>query len=274
MVLMNVSTATSPPNFMSTVRCSRNEQLAPTLHSEQQFNQDGGKESVKDWFFFLAGTLGQWYTVSIIRPVAARKCYIPHFCMMTPIYNLHLPSLLTQTGGPKRKPCFQVFISSISTILYSEGGRGVLFTVTSSILMFYPAQQVWQHYSEHISAWLWRNHTLSPLCWQIHGEVGREQGNVCRPIYSGQLSSRSILLDYKKCTASFPSTRPYSFNNPHSSCTDSNESSRFEEFTALVDPLSKYSAFLDSSGTQRTLPNKSALTHSHTVVLLSALKER
>lgn len=56
MVLMNVSTATSPPNFMSSVRCSRNEQLARTLHPEQQFNQDGGKESVKDWrFFFLSG---------------------------------------------------------------------------------------------------------------------------------------------------------------------------------------------------------------------------
>lgn len=184
---------------------------------------------------------------------------------MTPIYHLHLPSLLTQTGGQRESHVFRFSFRPSALFCTPRGKRGVLFTVTSSILMFYPAQQVWQHYSEHISAWLWRNHMLSPLCWQIHREMGREQGNVCRPIYSGQLSSRSILLDYKKCTASFPLTRPYSFNSPHSSCTDSNESSRFEEFNALVEPLSKYSAFLDSSGTQRTLPNKSALTRSRTL---------
>lgn len=125
MVLMNVSTTTTPPNFMSTVRCSRNEQLAQTLHSEQQFNQDGGKESVKDWFFFLVGTLGQWYTVSIIRLVAVRKHYIPHFCMMTPIYHLHLPFLLTQTGGQRESHVFRFSFRPSALFCTPRERRGV-----------------------------------------------------------------------------------------------------------------------------------------------------
>lgn len=232
MVLMNVSTAISPPNFMSSVRCSRNEQLARTLHSEQQFNQDGGKESVKDWFFFwwehsvndiLYQSFGLWRWENAIFPIFV---WWPQFTTFT-----SHPCWLKR--GAKEKAMFSDFhfVHQHYSVLRG-GGRGFLFTVTSSILMFYPAQQVWQHYSEHISAWLWRDHMLSPLCWQIHREMGREQENVCTPIYSGQLSSRSILLDYKKCTASFPLPRLYSFNSPHSSCTDSTESSRFKEFNA------------------------------------------
>lgn len=118
------------------------------------------------------------------------------FCLMTPIYLGHLLSLLTQTRL-KRKPCFQVFILSISTILLLGGEEeGVLFTATSSILMLYPAQQVWQHRSEHISAWWRANCMLSPLCWQTQ----RKLWNTCWPIFTGHPSPRSFLLDYKKCT--------------------------------------------------------------------------
>lgn len=55
---------------------------------------------------------------------------------MTPFYLHHLLSLLTQTSKTK-KPCFQVFILSISNILLYRGWGGFLFTATSSILMFY-----------------------------------------------------------------------------------------------------------------------------------------
>lgn len=110
--------------------------------------------------------------------------------------NLPLSPLVpADSNKAKKKAMFSGFHFvhqhySIAT----EGMGGVLFTATSSILMFYPAQQVWQHYSEHISARLWRNHMLSPLCWQTQ----REQPNTCWPIFTGHLSSRSFLLDYKK----------------------------------------------------------------------------
>lgn len=179
--------------------------------------------------------------------------------------------------GPKRKPCFQVFISSISTILYSEGEAGG-FCLRLPLPSWCSIQRS-RFGSTTVSTLV--HGCEETTCYLLFADRyterwGERRGNVCRPIYSGQLSSRSILLDYKKCTASFPLPRLYSFNGSHSSCTDSNEGSRFEEFNSLVEPLGKYSAFLDSLGTQRTLPNKSALTHSHalyTVVLLSALKE-
>lgn len=72
--------------------------------------------------------------------------------LMTPIYLCHLLSLLTQTRL-KESHVFLFFILSISTILLLVGGGGGGTVYASSILIFYPAQQVWKHYSEHISVW-------------------------------------------------------------------------------------------------------------------------
>lgn len=70
------------------------------------------------------------------------------------------PLVPADSNKAKKKAVFFRFSFCPSALFYcseedgdGDGDGGVPFTATSSILMFSPAQQVWQHYSEHISTW-------------------------------------------------------------------------------------------------------------------------
>lgn len=194
----NECIAVSPPNFTSTVRCSRNEQLtrAPTMRASS-LTMTVGREGREGRNSFRSR--GHWPD-DTLYPSLSPRCWenaiFSILCMMTPIYRLHLPSLLTQTG-PKRKPRSQVPILSISSIPFSQNGGGGRrrrrrrwngLSVYSRLFHLDGLPQrsrLGSNYSEHISAWLWRSGMLSPLCWQIHTEMGREREKVWRPIYCG-----------------------------------------------------------------------------------------
>lgn len=116
------------------------------------------------------------------------------FCSMTPIYLCHLLFLLTQTRL-KESHVFQVFILSISTILLLVGEEdGALFTPLPS---WYSIQ-----HSRFGST------TVSTLAcgaeettwYLVFADRHREQRNSCWPTFTGHLSSRSFLLNDKKCT--------------------------------------------------------------------------
>lgn len=74
-------------------------------------------------FFFSGNTRSMIYCINHSACGGEKTLYSP-FLYDDPNLPPSPPVPADSNGGPKRKPCFQVFISSISTILYSEAEAG------------------------------------------------------------------------------------------------------------------------------------------------------
>lgn len=145
------------------------------------------------------------------------------------VYFVWLPQFTSITSCPcwlkqvkRKRPCFQVFILSISNILlYSgAGGGGGGISVYSCLfhLDVLSAQQVWQHYSEHISAWLWRNHMFTLLCWQI--QRGRESRPFLLDSYHQEAFCSSIKIYIYIYTTHWTISQLHNFNRSRFSYKD------------------------------------------------------
>lgn len=134
-----------------------------TQIQHSQVNRDGEREK--------AGEAGRIYKcqqhinhLALVYLAMKAKCCILSFFLMTPIYLFHLHLISADSNGAEKKTMFSFSGFHFSHQHYSIAPLLDPFTATSSILMFCPAQQVWQHYSEHISTLVVKEaHVLSSL---------------------------------------------------------------------------------------------------------------
>lgn len=118
---------------------------------------------------------------------------------MTPLWPHHLLSVVTQTR--QQKGNILRFLFHPSALFHFTGvSEGVVFTATSSIMMFNTAQQIWQHYGEHITARLW-NHMQLPL-WE-------RSRNFEGPFLLDGYYQEAFLWKYERCASHWSISRLY-----------------------------------------------------------------